>query len=199
MVHDLSSREVIQPNGLRAAANTPIERDASSRPLAKELRKPGPESPPINQIEPASPESVWDCDPRIDKQDRTDFLSASGSLSGRYRTAIIAGSLLLGLGLGSGWLSRSTYFSAAVPPNKSVSSHCAVDSDKETICAVGTSARPDSPAPTGSGSQDANAVSLPTKQATLSPPPTAASLPTKQATLSPAPTAVDPAKSRPGP
>jgi hypothetical protein len=194
VVHDLSSQEATQPSGVEAAANAPIEPDASSGPPAQEFPKTGPEAPPIDQIGAASPESVWDGEIRIDKQDRADFLSAAGSRSSRYRTAIIAGSLLLGLGLGLGWLSRSTHLSVAAPPNKPVPSHCAIDSDKETICAARTSDRLDSPAPTSSGSQDTNAISLPTKQATLSPAPTAVSLPTKQTTLSPAPTAMDRAK-----
>ena len=109
----------------------------------------------------------------------------------RYLTAIIMGSVVLS-GLGLGWLSRSTHLFA--PPNKPVSSHCAVDSDQETICAIRTSDHLGSPAPISTGPQDAKAISLPTKQATLPPAPTALSFPTKQTTLSPAPTAVDPAK-----
>ena len=166
----------------------PWKLDASSGPPAEEFPKPGPESPPINKIEAASPESVWDCEIRIDKQDRTHFLSAAGSRSRRYRTAIITGSVLLGLGLGLGWLSRSIHLFAAATPNKPVPSHCATDFGKETTCTVQTSE--DSPAPTSSGSQNTNVVSLPTKQTTLSPAPTVVSLPTKQTTLSPAPTAV---------
>ena len=193
VVYDLSSQEAPQPCGLEAAGNAPIEPDPSPGLTAEEFPKPGPESPPIEQIGAASPESIWDGEIRIDNQDRTDLLSASGSRPRRYLTAIIIGSVVLsGLGLGLGCLTRSTYLSAAAPPNKSVSSHCAVDAGKETICATRTSDRPDSPAPTGA--QDANAISLPTKLATLSSRPTTAPLPAKQATLSPAPTAVDRAK-----
>ncbi len=192
VVYDVSSREATQPNDLGAAANSPIEVDAASASLAKEFPKPGPESPPINKIEAASPESAWDCEIRIDKQERTHFQSAAGSRSSRYRTAIIAGSVLLGLGLGLGWLSRSMHLFAAATPNKPVPSHCATDSGKETTCTVQTSE--DSPAPTSSGSQNTNVVSLPTKQTTLSPAPTVVSLPTKQTALSPARTAVDRAK-----
>ena len=194
MVHDLISQGSTKPSGFEAASNAPIELDASSALPAEEFPKTGQESPPIDQIGVASPESLWDGQIRIDKQDRTDFLGAARLRPKRYRTALIAGSLLLGLGLGLGWLSRSAHLSVAGPPNKPVSSQCATGSDKETICAVRTSDRLDSPAPTSSGSQDANAISLPTKQATLSPAPTAVSLPTKQTTLSPAPTAVDRAK-----
>ena len=194
MVYDLRSQEATQPSGLEAAANATIEPDASSGPSAKEFPKPAPESPPIDQIGVASSESLWDGQIRIDKQDRTDFLGATGSRPKRYRAALIAGSLLLGLGLGLGWLSRSSHLAATAPPNKPVSLHCATDSDKGTSCAVQTSDRLDSPAPARSGSQNTSAISVPTKQATLSSAPTAISLPTKQTTLSPALTAVDRAK-----
>jgi hypothetical protein len=194
VVHDLRSQEATQPGGLEAAGNAPVEPDASPRLPAEEFLKRGPESPPIDQVGAVSSKSTWDGEIRIDKQDRADFLIAAGSRPKRYLTVIIMGSIVLS-GLGLGWLSRSTHFSAAAPPNKPVSSHCAVDSDQETICAVRTSDHLSSPAPpTSTDPQDAKAIPLSTKQATLSPAPTAVSLPTKQATLSPAPTAVDPAK-----
>jgi hypothetical protein len=138
MVHDLSSQEDTQPNGLEAAGNAPIEPDPSPRLPSEEFPKPGPESPPIDQVGAVSPKSTWAGEIRIDKQDRADFLIAAGSRPKRYLAAIIMGSVVLS-GLGLGWLSRSTHFSAAAPPNKPVSSHCAVDSDQETICAVRTS------------------------------------------------------------
>jgi hypothetical protein len=193
VVHDLRSQEATQPGGLEAAGNAPVEPDASPRLPAEEFLKRGPESPPIDQVGAVSSKSTWAGEIRIDKQDRADFLIAPGSRPKRYLTVIIMGSIVLS-GLGLGWLSRSTHFSAAAPPNKPVSSHCAVDSDQETICAVRTSDHLGSHAPTSTGPQDAKVISLPTKQAALSPAPTLVSLPTKQTTLSPAPTAVDPAK-----
>ena len=195
VVHDLSSQEATQPSGLEATENAPIEPDALSELSAEGFPKPGSEPPPIDQVEVALPESVWNGEIRIDKQDRVDFLSAARSRPKRYLTATIIGSVVLsGLSLGLGWFSRSTHFFAATTLNKPVSSHCAVDSDQGTICAARTSERLDNPAPTRSASQDANAISLPTRQATPSPVSTAVSLPTKQNTLSPAPTVVDPAK-----
>ena len=190
MVYDLSSPEATRPSGLEAAGNAPLRARRIFRAPAEEL--PRPESPPVDQISAASPPAVRDGDIRTDKQGRADFLGAAYWRPKRYPIAIITGSVLLGLGLG--WLSRSTHLSAAVPPNKPVPSHCAVDSDQETICAVRTSDHLDSPASTSSSSQDVKAVPLPTKQAALSPAPTTVSLPAKQTTHSPAPTAVDRAK-----
>ena len=197
VVHHLISRQATNPNSLEAAANAPIELVASAGPSAEEFPKPGPESPKLGRIGAALPESVWNCEIRIEPQDRTDSVRAAGLRASRHRSAIIAGSLLAGLGLGLGWLSQSVF--TAATPNKPVSSPCATESDKGTICDVGTPDRLESPAPTSSASQDAKAIFLPTKPAALSKAPTAVSLPTKQTTLSPAPATVDPPKLSAGP
>ena len=53
---------------MEAAGNAPIEPDPSPGLTAEEFPKPGPESPPIEQIGAASPESIWDGEIRIDNR-----------------------------------------------------------------------------------------------------------------------------------
>lgn len=193
VVHDLSSQEAAQPSSLETTENAPSEPDTLSKLSAEGFPKPGQEAPPIDEVDAASPESAWNGEIRIDKQDRVDFLSATRSRPKRYLTATVIGSVVLsGLSLGLGWFTQSTHFFAATTPNKPVSSRCAVDSEQGKNCAAQNSGRLDNPAPTRNAAKDANSISLPTRQATPSVR-TAVSLPTKQNVL-PVPTAVVPAK-----
>jgi hypothetical protein len=196
---DLSSRSATRPNRLEAT-DAPIELDAPPEPLAEatmEVSNQGLEAPLIDQIGAAAPDAifVWDREIRIGKDDRVNVLSAPPSGLKQHRTAIIAGTLLLALALGLGWLGRSNsnFFDAnlASPtPKKPTSSDCTADPGKETICVDPKSDRlemlnlPNSPIPAATrpdrahdrstgGSPITNAVSLPKKQNTVSLAPTA--------------------------
>jgi hypothetical protein len=193
---DLSSRSATQPNRLEAT-DPLTERAAPPEPLAQateEVSNQGCEIPPINQIGANKPEAtvlVCDREIRVGKEDRAHFSIAPPPELKGHRTAFVTGTLLflLTLGVSVGWLSRSTSdllsLHAAPPTLKQVNSPgCAADSGKEAMCDTPKSDQPGTPNLTNSpistasttgraheasrgGAQTTNAVSLPTKQNTI--------------------------------